>query len=343
MKTIQKVTQKIQHLADQYIPKKLQPRFLTGVEALSTRALDSLNANGRSLNSNRWTGESRIRRTVIDKRFPKLLLGIIAKEFLPTRGTIRLSLDHSTFGGITLAVLAVSLGKGRALPVWCGVTRTGKGHPLLKPLIKALRLLVDHLSYQQRKRVVVVMDRWFSIPDLLVWLDDQQLGFVVRLKAGCPLNVPWVNPGETLPAGEISPGDCPATYAGRDWRFVRSDYRPGMKGEEPWLLLTNLSVVKFTRQQIIRTYAKRFEIEEHFKDIKWIQRYEWHQIHKLAVAQTVFMFVFFGWWLMESSCRSVVEAARSRAYDQKKKLSWFRSIWEHWQRIRSEPLFASSS
>jgi len=343
MKTIQKVTQKVQQLTELYIPQKLQPRFLSGVEALSVRALDSLNANGRSLSSNRWTGESRIRRTVTDKRFPDLLLTMIIKEFLPTRGTIRLSLDHSTFGDITLAVLAVSLGKGRALPVWCGVTRTGKGHPLLKSLIKALRLLVDRLSYQQRKRTVVVMDRWFSIPSLLIWLDNQRLGFVVRIKAGCPLGVPWVNPHETLPAGEISPGNCLASYAGRDWRFVRSDYHPGMKGEEPWLLLTNLSPSKFTRQQIIRTYAKRFEIEEHFKDIKWIQRYEWHQVRKLAVAQTVFMFVFLGWWLMEHSCRAVVEVARSRTHHPKKKLSWFRSIWEYWQRIRSEPLFASPS
>ena len=123
MNTIQNVATKVQHISKAYIPPKLRHRFATGVEALSTKALDSLNANGRSLSANRWTGESRIRRTVTDGRFPDLLLTTIVKEFLPVHGTLRISLDHSTFGGITLAVLAVSAGKGRALPVWCVTTR----------------------------------------------------------------------------------------------------------------------------------------------------------------------------------------------------------------------------
>jgi hypothetical protein len=65
---------------------------------------------------NRWTGESRARRTVTEERFPSLLLKIILKEFLPRTGQLRLSLDHSTFGVFTIAVFALSAGKGRALP-----------------------------------------------------------------------------------------------------------------------------------------------------------------------------------------------------------------------------------
>ncbi len=343
MNTIQNVSQRVQALAVSYIPKKLHPRFLTGIESLSTKGLASLNANGRSLTANRSTGENRIRRMVTDHRFPALLLRIIIKEFLPARGVIRISLDHSTFGDFTLAVFAISAGKGRALPIWCGVTRTGKGHPLLKPLPKEFQVLAEQLSYQQRKRVVFVMDRWFAIPDLLTWLDDHDLKFLVRLKAGCPLGVPWQNPDTTSRAGEISQTDTPVTYAGRDWRFVRSDYRRGMKGEEPWMLLTNLSADKFTRQQVIRTYAKRFEIEELFKDIKWIERYEWHQIRSLRVTHTVFMFAFLGWWLLYKACRTVVEQSRAEGViHPKKKLSWFRSVWEYWERIRLRPLFQGS-
>lgn len=344
MTTIQNVHRRVQALACTYVPKKLHPRFFTGVEALSTRGLSSLNANGRSLCKNRWTGEARIRRTVTEERFPVLLLSTIMKEFLPRRGQLRLSLDHSTFGTFTVAVFALSAGKGRALPVWCVVTRTGKGHPLLKPLLKGFRLLIEQMSYQQRKRLVVVMDRWFAIPDLLEYLDNEHLGFVVRLKKDAPIGVPWIEPYLTTTAGEVSLPDTPVTYHSHDWRLVRSELRPGMKSEEPWFLLTNIPGYTFTRQQILRTYAKRFEIEEHFKDIKWIEGYEWHQMRKLSVARTVFMFVFFGWWLLLRAYGSSIADHKEthRAVHPKKKLSWFRTIWEYWLQLRLQPVFLTS-
>ena len=226
MTSIQKLATRVQALACTYIPKKLHPRFLTGVEALATTSLSSLNGNGRSLSDNRWTGESKIRRTVTDTRFPSLLLTSILKEFLPQSGQLRLSLDHSTFGTFTIAVFALSAGKGRALPVWCVVTRTGKGHPLLKPLLKGFKLLLEQLSYQQRKRLVVVMDRWFTIPDLLDYLDGERIGFVVRLKSGTPVGVPWVEPHKTTTVDEVSLPDTPVTYHCHDWRLVQSDLKP---------------------------------------------------------------------------------------------------------------------
>lgn len=338
MSTIQNISCRVQSLAATYIPKKLHPRFFNGIESLAVQGLSSLNANGRSLTANRWTGESRMRRTVTDTRFPSLLLKTILKEFLPGRGRLRLSLDHSTFGCFTLAVFALSAGKGRALPVWCVITRTGKGHPLLKPLLKGFRILLDQLAYQQRKRLVVVMDRWFASPELLEWLDGERLSFVVRLKADTPIGVPWIEPYKTTTAGNVSLPDTLVTYHGHDWRLVRSDVRAGMKQDEPWFLLTNIPPSKLTRQQILRTYAKRFEIEEHFKDIKWIERYEWHHIRKLTVARTVFMFVFLGWWLLLKAYKTATEHLNERMTHVKKRLSWFRTIWEDWLRQRLRPL-----
>jgi hypothetical protein len=336
------MARRVQRLADEYIPKKLHPRFFTGVESLATTRLSSLNANGRSLTGNRWTGETRIRRTVTDERFPKLLLTIILKEFIPNRGTLRLSLDHSTFGCFTLAVFALSAGKGRALPVWCVVTRSGKGHVLLKPLLKGFRTLLDQLCYRQRKRLVVVMDRWFAIPELLEWLDDEHIGFVVRLKKGTPLGVPWVEPDRTTTAGEVSLPDTPVTYHGRDWRLVISDLKPNMKETEPWFLLTNIPLSKLTRQRILRTYAKRFEIEEYFRDVKWIEGYEWHRMKHLQTARAVFAFVFLGWWLLLKAYGTAgMHAATGRTHP-KKRLSWFRTIWEYWIRLRSAPVFLTS-
>lgn len=344
MTTIQNMSRRVQALACTYIPNKLHPRFFTGVEALSTRGLSSLNANGRSLCENRWTGEVRIRRTVTENRFPALLMKTILKEFLPRRGQLRLSLDHSTFGRFTIAVFALSAGTGRALPVWCVVTRTGKGHPLLRPLLKGFAQLLEQLSYHQRKRLIVVMDRWFAIPDLLEYLESEHIRFVVRLKKDTPLGVPWVEPYKTTTAGEVSLPDTPVTYHDHDWRLVRSELQPNMKEDEPWFLLTNIPTNKFTRQQILRTYAKRFEIEEYFKDVKWIEGYEWHRMKKLSVARTVFMFVFFGWWLLLHAYRAtkVAHGDTHRDVHPKKQLSWFRTIWEYWQRLRLQPVFLTS-
>lgn len=342
MSTLQNMSRHVQALACTYIPKKLHPRFLTGVEALATRGLVSLNANGRSTSPNRWTGETRIRRTVTEERFPKLLLTVILKAFVPKHGTLRLSLDHSTFGCFTLAVFALSAGKGRALPVWCVITRTGKGHPLLKPLLKGFDQLLEQLSYQQRKRLVVVMDRWFGIPDLLEYLDGEHIGFVVRLKQNTPLGVPWVEPYLTTTAGEVSLPDSPVTYGDHDWRLVRSDLRPSMKAEEPWFLLTNIPLHKLSRQQILRTYAKRFEIEEYFKDVKWIEGYEWHHMKQLRTARVVFAFVFLGWWLLLKTYDAHTDRTATRRTHVKKQLSWFRMIWEDWLRLRLQPVFLTS-
>lgn len=87
MLTIQNMQRRVQRLTDTYIPKKLHCRFLMEVEALSTKQLASLNANGRSLSNNRWSGETRIRRTVTEERSPSLLLHLVLKEFVPERGS----------------------------------------------------------------------------------------------------------------------------------------------------------------------------------------------------------------------------------------------------------------
>jgi len=133
------------------------------------------------------------------------------------------------------------------------------------------------------------------------------------------------------------------THAGRDYRLVRSNVRPGMKEDEPWFLLTNLPVTKFSRRQVLRAYAHRFELEESFKDQKWLQRLEWQQIKQREVMATVLMFVFTGWWLLHNQFAVVVRQARSRHQHPKKKLSWVRLVWEYWQRLCTAPLLAIAS
>ena len=101
---------------------------------------------------------------------------------------------------------------------------------------------------------------------------------------------------------------------------------------------------RLTRQQVLRTYAKRFEIEEYFRDVKWIEGYEWHRMKKLTVAKTVFMFVFFGWWLLLKTYQATKAKHNDthREVHPKKQLSWFRTIWEYWLRLRLRPVFLTS-
>ena len=87
---------------------------------------------------------------------------------------------------------------------------------------------------------------------------------------------------------------------------------------------------------------KRFEIEEQFKDVKWIEEYEWHWIQQQKTARTIFAFVFFGWWLLLKAYGTTTEHARERQTNPKKRLSWFRAIWEYWLRLRSQPVFLTS-
>jgi hypothetical protein len=349
MFTIQKVRSHVQSIGEEYIPPKIQQRFMTGTEALGLTGFSSLNGNGRLLSANRHTGESRVRRAVTDQRFPRLILRAIVKRYLPeaakaTGGRLRFSLDHSQFGDFYIAWIAVSIGKGRALPVWCVMARFHRGQ-LLKPLLRGLRILLSELSYEQRRSMTITMDRWFGIPELLTWLDDEHIRFIVRMKGRTQVGVPWEASGQRISIRDISVEDTPITYAERDWRLVRSDYDSSMKEDEPWWLLTNIPLDQQhgSRRHILNLYAERFEIEEFFKDIKWVQRYKWQLLRRAETLHSVLLFAALGWWILAVTGRDLIRKSRSRAIHPKKRLSWFRTVWEHWQRLRLQPLFSNTT
>lgn len=108
-----------------------------------------------------------------------------------------------------------------------------------------------------------------------------------------------------------------------------------MKDPEPWFLLTNLPV-EVTRRMVLNRYAERFEIEEAFKDVKWLQRLEWQRVRKPEVIRSLLLFVFFGWWLLWRYATTVLP--KQKATNPKKQLSWFRQAWEHLQWLLRTPL-----
>jgi hypothetical protein len=307
------------------VPTRLQHRISCGVQAFSLQEFSSINANGRSLALNRKTGESRAYRVCHDDRTAPLLSNLILK-FLPHTPLIYCSLDHSQFGPFCIAVLSVSFRKGRAIPIWCQVNRSESG--LMKPLLDKLKDLANDLSENQK--LVLVMDRWFCGQKLFNLVSSFGWYFICRAKYSREVSVPWEN--GTIPIGEISLYETNCWYKGLKLRMVRSEIKPGMKEDEPWFLLTNLPVTLATRIQVLHRYAERFEIEECFKDMKWIQRFKHQQIKKTGVIQAVLLFLFFGWWIFWFISRDLTKS-ELKPPNPKHKLSWFRTVWEMFHQL----------
>lgn len=334
MSTLQKLRTTVQRLQGEYVPKAKARRFRLGVQTLALAEFSSLNAAGRKLGLNRWTGENRIRRLVSDTKLTDRLQQLLVTEALGGRsGYWYCSLDHSQFGPFCIAVLAVSVRKGRAIPIWCQVNTSQAG--LITPLLTALEELFTTLAAEAPKlKLVLVMDRWFASDKLFKLFTVRGIYFIARTKSDKRIQLPWDPSWWRIPINEISLLETEVTYRSHKLRLIRSELRPGMKDPEPWFLLTNLPE-DITRRQVLNRYAERFEIEEAFKDIKWLQRLEWQRVRKLAVIRSLLLFVFLGWWLL---WRYIAKTVPKTKLHPKKQLSWFRLAWEQLQRLLQVPL-----
>jgi hypothetical protein len=305
---------------------------------LSLEAFESLNAAGRSLGLNRFTGENRIRRSVTDANLADQLQHLLVVEgFTNRKGYWYCSVDHSQFGPFCIAVLAISVRKGRAIPIWCQVNMSEAA--LVSPLLTALEALFSvTATAAPQLKLVLVMDRWFASDKLFKVCTKYGISFIARTKSDKKIVLPWDPSWWKTPILEISHTELPITYRAHKLRLVRSDVRPGMKDPEPWFLLTNLPET-ITRRQVLNRYKERFEIEEAFKDVKWLQRLEWQRVKRAEVIRSLLLFMFFGWWLLWR----YVQPAASQQTPQcklhpKKRLSWFRVAWEELQRLLRTPL-----
>jgi hypothetical protein len=206
---------------------------------------------------------------------------------------------------------------------------------LIAPLVAALEELLQFLqTHAPQLQLVLVMDRWFASDKLFSLFATCDTYFIARTKSNKLVQLPWDPSWWKEPIHDISHPELPITYHQHKLRLIRSDYQDDMKDPEPWFLLTNLPE-EITRRQILHRYAERFEIEEAFKDVKWLQRLEWQRVKKPAVIRSLLLFVFFGWWLLW--CHTTKELPKQKIHP-KKQLSWFRQAWEFLQRLLRTPL-----
>lgn len=342
MLTLQKIQKRVQSLQQKYIPKAKHRRFSLGVRAVALTEFSSLNGAGRKLGLNRFTGESRIRRLVTDQGLTDLLQRLLISETLSKRsGYLYCSLDHSQFGPFCIAVLAVSFRKGRAIPVWCQVNVSVAG--LIAPLLLALEALFTVLASEAPKlKLVLVMDRWFASDKLFTLFTRYSIYFIARTKSDKRVQLPWDPSWYKIPIIELSFLETEITYRDHKLRLIRSEMTSDMKDPEPWFLLTNMPSEgegAATRRQVLKRYEERFEIEEDFKDIKWLQRLEWQRVRTPEVIRNLLLFVFLGWWLLWW-CEGSTTSTAQKHIHPKKKLSWFRLVWEQLQYLLSAPQLA---
>ena len=346
MTTVQNIQRAVQRVREAYVPAAKARRFLTGVTQLSLHEFSSLNAAGRHIGVNRFTGENRIRRAVTDEQLTDQLQQLLVTEMFQNRsGYVYCSMDHSQFGPFCIAVLALSNRRGRAIPVWVQVNKSEAA--LIAPLLKALEHLFTTLAViAPGLKPVLVMDRWFASDALFRLFTVYGVYFIARTKSDKRIQLPWDTSWQRTAIRDVSHLELEITYRKHYLRLVRSELRPNMKDPEPWFLLTNLPDARrkgaadgATRRQLLNRYAERFEIEEVFKDVKWLQRLEWQRVRKAEVIRSLLLFTFLGWWLL---WRYVVPTVAKETPQQKlhlkKRLSWFRLAWEELQRLLRTPL-----
>lgn len=202
----------------------------------------------------------------------------------------------------------------------------------LEELFQFLAQAAPHL------KLVLVMDRWFASDKLFQLFTQYGVYFISRTKSDKRVQLPWDPSWWRVPIQEISLTETDITYRSHRLQLIRSDYNENMKDPEPWFLLTNLPE-EITRRMVLNRYAERFEIEEAFKDVKWLQRLEWQQVRKPEVIRTLLLFVFLGWWLTWRYIATAAQAlAPQKQLNPKKRLSWFRLSWEYLQRLLRTPL-----
>ncbi|HVQ45084.1 MAG TPA: transposase [Candidatus Saccharimonadia bacterium] len=194
------------------------------------------------------------------------------------RPTSIVACDHSDFNGLSAFVGAVQTRRGRAIPCLVETTYSlglpaHPDAPKRKQAMRQARAKSEETLYGQVESALVawakmlgfwprlVFDRGFGGTHLVRVLVEHKATFYIRLKAGrrVLLSDTW------LPVRNLAATDTTIRLAELELRVVRSD---DPKTGEPWYILT--SDQTSTRDQIIRIYYHRFEVEETFKDLKHV-------------------------------------------------------------------------
>ena len=195
------------------------------------------------------------------------ILRSLIPTLFPANSTLYLAMDRTNWRSTNLMVVSLIYDK-RAIPVYIqilnkqGSSNLEEQKQVLEPVI---RLLKDYT-------IVILGDREFCSVKLGNWLQNQSVGFALRLKKNeniqrdsdfIKLSELGLKPGTDLFVEGVSitkqKGFGSFNVAGK-WQRKYRDW----VADEGWFILTNLGSLEDT----INAYRKRFDIEEMFRDFK---------------------------------------------------------------------------
>lgn len=272
-----------------FIPLQLHTLYVFGWQALATERVTSLRGNARQVVGNPHTAKTKAWRLLKNRRWRSVIPALLVDLKLITPASI-VCLDFSDFHGWQVLTFAVQTHRGRAIPVYFDIIRypiTEKSQNIF--IVSAIEQFVTIVGCRPK----LVMDRGFACPHILKHLAQEGHLFVVRVK-GCKQFRNWQN--RLFKARNTRNNDQRIRGYTKQLRLVVSDKLKGMK--EPWYLVTN--DFSSTRAEIITDYYHRFEVEEFFKDAKWLLGLEWVRFLKQQSMANVLWFVILGLWFVET-------------------------------------------
>jgi hypothetical protein len=245
------------------IEPKWRKRLAFGFETLSLRPVSSLRGNARvSGERNAKTAETKIFRVSHTDRltvwFPSALPALTLGGEGP-RERLVVNVDFSDFDGRQVLLFSLQTQEGRSIPIFFDLFR----HETLRTSQNTFVIdtVERFLLAVGTNDVHLVFDRGFSLPPLMRFLRLNQVHFTLRVKG---MKHVRTTEGRAVAARDVEEDDVAVEANDLGLRLVRSEKKEGMK--EPWYLLT--SDHDSSRDEIVKRYYHRFEIEEFFKDAK---------------------------------------------------------------------------
>lgn len=307
---MQNISGKVKTIIQDYflphIPLKQVSLFRFGLSTLSLHPFSSLNSNARTWGASiRSTTENKMYRLMRNKTMVSLCQGLV--HVFVTTGILtkdsKVNVDFTTVCGADrkkpFQVLAFGLQSrmGRAILLFFDIIR----YPILKGsqnifIIDTITTFGSLIGFFPQ----FVLDRGFAIPALVEYFFENSITFYVRSKSCKTVTIASMQTyadmdeiDRKVKAREIRGKDVVVKAYGQTMRLVISDENG--KDQEPWYILTN--DMKSSREEVLKTYYHRFEIEETFKDTKHVQNLEQLGVKKQRSLEILLWFLMIGQWI----------------------------------------------
>jgi hypothetical protein len=303
------------------VPRKIHSLFTFGFWSLTEERITSIRGNARQVVQNSNTAKTKAWRLLKNGRFTNVLPHLLVQLKLVSSTSI-ICLDFSDFHGWQVLVFAIQTHHGRAVPVYFEILK----YPITKGsqnlfIIAAIEHFVSFVGCRPK----LVMDRGFACPWILRHLAQQSHLFVVRVKGGKQFRN---QRNRLFKARSTHKNDQRMSGYTKHLRLVVSDKLSGMP--EAWFLVTNDFCS--TREELVTDYYHRFEIEEFFKDAKWLLGLEHVRFLKQQSMAIVLWFVVLGMWFTER----LRHTEKEPTWKTKDTVSFTRYVFEQLQRAKNE-------